>query len=147
MSLKSFSVLHPRALPIPPLSVTSLPLSLPPFPSSPFSLVTSHRPWPRAFLSPARGLVPPLLPSVYPCPLLRLPYFRPLMFPSLLTRSLTCSLYIMLPAGWTISWLEKPFPLEWGGPSSHPLPVSILALSPPNVGSARLTASYLGAAH
>src|SRR5258706_15148884 len=77
LSLESFPALPPRALPLPPLLITSLPPSHPPFPSSPFSFVTSHCLWPCAFHSPACGLVPPLSPLVYPRLLFRLPLFSP----------------------------------------------------------------------
>src|SRR5258706_6566794 len=44
------------------------------FPSSPLSFVTSHCPWPRAFHSPARGLVPSIPLPVASCLLSRLWY-------------------------------------------------------------------------
>src|SRR5258706_861511 len=72
-----FSAFHPRALPIPPLLVTFPPLLHPSHPSSPFSFVTSHCLWPCAFLSPPRGLVPPLLPLRYPPPPLPFPFLAP----------------------------------------------------------------------
>ncbi len=64
----------------------------------------------------------------------------------LVTHSLTRSLYIMLHAGWTHRLAGEARPLRVGRPVVPSPACSILALSPPNVGSARLTASYLGAA-
>src|SRR5258706_9294502 len=111
-----------------PCLVTSLPpsfLSLSHFPSSPFSYFTFHCLWPRAFLSPACGLVPPLSPWYTLTPL-GVSGFSPPHGPDLadpLTNVFPLH-YAADRAGHT-GWLEKPFPFEEGGPIPQPLPSHI----------------------
>ncbi len=107
-----------------PLSALCLPLAL--CPSSPaFGLMPPLRLW--YTLAPS---IPSLILAPSCCPVL-----------------LTYSLADVLQAGWQVSRDRVPlFCLVTRDPPARPPSVCSLALSPPNVGSVHLTASYLGAA-